>query len=92
MSLTRLRRPFLLCLFATGLCTCAPGADEGTEGGPSSEPGLRACTDPRPEMCTQQYVPVCARLSGGGSKTYSNACSACTDPSVEGSVPGRCEG
>lgn len=36
---------------------------------------------PRPEACTEQYVPVCAE-KGGVRKTYSNACFAAVEQSV----------
>ena len=49
------------------------------------------CTEPRPEICAQDYRPVCAVLQDGGFKTYSNACSACSDPSVTGYRDGACE-
>ena len=29
-----------------------------------------------------EYVPVCAELEDGSRKTYSNACSACSDKDV----------
>lgn len=40
------------------------------------------CEDPRPEMCTQEYVPVCGERMDGSRKTYGNACSACADINV----------
>lgn len=49
------------------------------------------CTEPRPELCTQDYRPVCAVLKEGGFKTYSNGCNACSDPSVTEYRDGACE-
>ncbi len=52
-----------------------------------------ACKDPRPEICTRDYRPVCARRATGDSTewvTYSNACTACSDPKVLGSRAGPC--
>jgi hypothetical protein len=49
------------------------------------------CPEPRPQICTQEYRPVCAKLQDGGFKTYSNGCTACTDPSVTGYRDGACE-
>ncbi|MCU7835770.1 MAG: hypothetical protein KZQ83_11045 [gamma proteobacterium symbiont of Taylorina sp.] len=40
------------------------------------------CKDPRPQLCTMDYTPVCALLQNDQYKTYSNACSACSDSSV----------
>ena len=37
------------------------------------------------------YDPVCGALEDGGSKTYSNACVACSDRAVTGYSPGACE-
>ena len=61
-----------------------------------------ACEKPRPEICTQDYAPVCARRDTGircvkapcpasELKTYSNGCSACGDPKVYGFYPGSCK-
>ena len=49
------------------------------------------CTEPRPQVCTQDYRPVCAELQDGSFKTYSNGCSACSDPAVTGYRDGACE-
>ncbi len=40
------------------------------------------CEDPRPEICTQEYLPVCGRLANGDQKNYGNACTACSDKDV----------
>lgn len=49
------------------------------------------CTEPRPEICTMDYQPVCASLASGSYKTYSNGCSACSDLSVISYRDGMCE-
>lgn len=55
------------------------------------ESALTSCPEPRPQVCTMDYTPVCARHTDGSFKTYSNGCTACTNPSVEGYVEGACE-
>jgi hypothetical protein len=79
---------FLIILGCTLLlqsCSARVGVDETQ---PDKAQG-KVCREPRPEMCTQQYDPVCGYLSGG-SRTYSNWCTACSDKEVESYVPGRC--
>lgn len=63
------------------------------------------CKDPRPEMCTMQYLPVCGNVAEAPvckpgmdcpavimmkKKTYSNSCSACSDPKVRSYTEGEC--
>jgi len=48
------------------------------------------CTDPRPQICTMDYRPVCAQLSDGTFKTYSNGCTGCSDPAVIEHREGAC--
>ena len=52
------------------------------------------CPERRPEICTQEYRPVCATLesksSTVGQKTYSNGCTACADPKVLSYIDGAC--
>ena len=50
-----------------------------------------ACEDPRPEICTLDYRPVCAVHDDGSESTASNGCGACSDPTVIGYRKGACE-
>jgi hypothetical protein len=52
---------------------------------------LIPCPEPRSQLCTQEYRPVCATLLDDSFKTYTNACTACTNPSVTGYRNGACE-
>ena len=52
--------------------------------------GFVPCQEPRPEACTMHYDPVCGDLEGGGRKTYSNACVACSDSAVMVYSEGAC--
>jgi len=66
--------------------------------GPGAEPdeaeadpaGWVRCEAPRPEICTREYRPVCARLQDGGWKTYATGCTACADEAVVGWNEGAC--
>ena len=71
-----------ICLVAILSAGCSTGA--------TPEPELNICNDPRPEICTQEYNPVCATLDDGSKKTYSTGCSACSDAQVNGWLPGEC--
>lgn len=69
---------------------------------PEPQAGARAtCSEPRPEMCTQRYDPVCATRDTGvrcvttpcpstEQKTMGNSCTACSDPKVISYVKGEC--
>ncbi len=49
------------------------------------------CGQKRPEMCTQQYLPVCGYdAKGQAIRTYGNACSACGDSQVMRHTQGEC--
>ncbi len=48
------------------------------------------CKDPRPEICTMNYLPVCGFDSSNSAKTYSNACGACSDKNVDSYIEGEC--
>jgi len=59
------------------------------------------CTDPRPQICTMDYTPVCATRDNSKpcataacepteTATYANACMACADPAVKYHLPTAC--
>jgi cytochrome c5 len=47
---------------------------------------LTLCTEPRPQVCTQDYDPVEAEHFDGTRQTYSNACMACSHEQVKGII------
>lgn len=73
--------------FLTTACSPQPPVREAVSAGPD----LSACEDPRAQVCTLQYDPVCGHLGGDDHKTYGNACAACADSAVSGHRPGTCE-
>ncbi len=48
------------------------------------------CTDPRPQICTLEYMPVCATLNNKVTKTFASACSACANKKVISYKPDDC--
>ncbi|MEM1111475.1 MAG: hypothetical protein AAGI11_06165 [Pseudomonadota bacterium] len=55
------------------------------------EPPQRTlCEDPRPQVCTMEYNPVCALRTAGGWETYSSPCNACADDRVFSHLPAAC--
>ncbi len=90
----RLIVPFLLTVLLTTVgCNNNEAQQEPPESGAAAPvtAALTLCTEPRPEFCTMDYNPVCGSLDGGGTKTYSNGCSACSDSAVTGWIAGACE-
>ncbi len=65
-------------------CTTGPSVD------PTVASQVQACEEPRPQVCTMDYRPVCASLTEGGVKTYSNGCGACGDAAVVSWTEGAC--
>jgi len=85
----------MLSLFV--ICSMAvPALSGGYQEEGASEKGgeeqvLTICEEPRPQICTMDYRPVCAQLEDGTFKTYSNGCTACSDPIVTGHRAGACQ-
>ena len=88
-------KSFLLAIYAMLLSGCNTESQEGPQS------ARIECTDPRPEMCTQHYDPVCATRDSGvrcvttpcdstETATYPNGCMACADPDVISYVEGLC--
>jgi hypothetical protein len=103
VEVPRVPQLLLVAILAAPLCMgagCGP-----PRSAPSALESARdtvECVDPRSPICTQDYRPVCGLRDTGIRcvttpcdstewKTYSNACSACSDPSVERHRPGACE-
>lgn len=77
--------PLLVALLSLGACA------SGNSKSATATGSQTACTDPRPQICTADYTPVCAQLKDGQLKTYSNACSACADGRVIAHNASACE-
>ena len=78
----------MLALMTAG---CAQPDTSIEQKAPSKNPKRTICTDPRPQMCTREYRPVCATLQDGTRKTYATGCTACADSKVVSHIPAPCE-
>ena len=58
---------------------------------PDNAAAATLCEDPRPMVCTMEYMPVCANLAAGGTATYPSGCNACADIAVASWVDSPCE-
>jgi len=64
-----------------------------TEKNDINEPGaldLILCEEPRPQICTREYNPVCGTLMDGSTVTGSTGCTSCSDSNVVGYNMGAC--
>ena len=75
------------CLTLAMGCAKSPQAVQGDNG---ADAAITPCEEPRPEVCTMIYDPVCGATISGESKTYSNACTACSDRTITGYRIGAC--
>ena len=75
---------FLIMVPFLAACT---SADKGKAGLMSD---ITRCEEPRPQVCTMDYRPVCASRRDGTTKTYSNGCGACSDIEVVSWVENAC--
>jgi hypothetical protein len=50
-----------------------------------------ACEDPRPQVCTMIFAPVCATHEDGHLETHASSCNACANDQVLQYLPGACE-
>lgn len=80
---------FALSILAVG---CATTTSE-EKNDMLDEPGaldIILCEEPRPQICTREYDPVCATLQDGTTRTGSTGCTSCSDPQVVGYIKGAC--
>jgi len=70
---------------SAGCATSPPAAERG-----DGADNFISCQEPRPEICTMDYLPVCGALQSGDKKTYANACVACSDTAVNGYTKSVC--
>lgn len=80
----------VLLITALSGCSRSDAAEGMVETG-----SFQQCREPRPDICYESFVPVCATLSRVDGQfnlpvTYANDCKACADPQVQGFVPGAC--
>jgi hypothetical protein len=88
-------RPLLVAvaLGAAAALACADDPASGPLfGGAQSRewPGTAICPNPRPEFCTRESRPVCARHKNGTRSTYSSPCKACMISRVVDYRQGAC--
>jgi hypothetical protein len=81
-----IKRNLLIASISFLLGACASGTPDKA----LAIEGAVVCKDPRPQVCTMDYTPVCATLPDGSVKTYSNGCGACADASVKSWVADAC--
>jgi hypothetical protein len=72
------------CLLFGGFVACA-SPNSGEDAG-----AVQLCEEPRPQICTRDYRPVCAQSGARPSRTASNGCTACSNADVTGYVEGAC--
>lgn len=48
------------------------------------------CMEPRAQVCTREYRPVCGLRDTGEWQEYGNGCTACADSQVLGYTLGQC--
>jgi len=51
---------------------------------------LEMCVDPRPQICTMEYVPVCGVRDGGEKESFPSGCGACSNNEIVGYLSGEC--
>jgi len=76
-----LRSIFVIAAICLSACTSNTGEDQIN---------MTKCKNPRPQICTMIYDPVCGVSNSGVQKTYASACTACSDENVLAYEKGEC--
>jgi len=80
-------RTFSILFASTVLTACVGVTGEQPIGAELNQGG----PEPRPQVCTLEYAPVCAFVGKHGArKEFASGCSACGDASVSAYIPGPC--
>ena len=82
--MTLFRFAFIGLLFSLASCASTLPAGEATGS------ATNLCEEPRPQVCTMDYRPVCGTLGDASVKTYANGCGACGDANVVSWIEGEC--
>jgi hypothetical protein len=77
--------------FGLALSLLAPGSLAQEPQPKLTVPDLHLCTDPRPQMCPEVYIPVCGFTKDGTAHTYPNSCHACARPEIVRYTQGACK-
>ncbi len=70
------------------LSACSTSSSNKTE--KSTAAAEITCPENRPLICTRDYRPVCGKSTSGRLRTYSNGCTACSNPDIVSYVEGEC--
>ena len=87
------KKLMLTLVTLAGLITACATTSSEEQNNINNEPGaldLILCEEPRPQICTREYDPVCATLEDGTTKTAATGCTSCSDPAVVGYKKGAC--
>ena len=83
-----IKRIFGLSFLSVFIVACGATSEQSASGALAVS---NQCKDPRPQMCTMIYQPVCGVNQAGQFKTYSSDCNACSHIEVVGYNDGACE-
>lgn len=84
----------LFRVLAFGAAFCAVTLCSGCATSDDAAPEVASdtlCSEPRPQVCTMIYAPVCARHADGSEETLASGCNACADATVVSHREGECE-
>jgi hypothetical protein len=89
------KKIFIITVAIFAVVACQTKADKNYSSNLENKNNTQAqvCSNPRPEICTREYKPVCAVVDtkvrcvkapcpSTIKKTYSNSCTACSDNNV----------